>query len=86
MVIGLPALPSRKPSSTASTTSSSVRPASRCCSGAKRHLGVDDAVGGEVLGALGGHPDEGVLGLHDTDGVLERLQVEVEVAPVPHLR
>jgi hypothetical protein len=36
IVIGRPALPSRKPSSTASTTSSSVRPPSMCSSGAKR--------------------------------------------------
>ena len=38
-------------------------------------LGVDDAVGGQVLGALGRHPLDGVLGLHDPDGVLEGLEV-----------
>ena len=36
MVIGRPALPSRNPSSTDSTTSSRVRPPSMCSSGAKR--------------------------------------------------
>ena len=50
--------------------------------GREAHLGVDDAVVGQVLGALGGHPHEGVLGLHDADRVLERLEVEVEVVPV----
>ena len=32
----VPAVPCRKPSRTAATTSSRVRPSSRCCSGAKR--------------------------------------------------
>ena len=37
---------------------------------------------GEVLRALGGHPDQRVLGLHHADRVLERLEVEVEVVSV----
>ena len=35
-VRAVPAVPNRNPSTTASTTSSSVRPSRRCCSGAKR--------------------------------------------------
>lgn len=38
-------------------------------------LGVDDAVLGEVLGALRGHPEERVTGLHDGAGVGEGLQI-----------
>lgn len=45
-------------------------------------LGVDDAVGGQVLGALGGDPYEGLAGLHHADGVRERLQVAFERAGV----
>ena len=45
-------------------------------------LGVDDAVGGEVLGALGGDPDDRVALLHDPERVLERLEVELERLPV----
>ena len=69
------------PRRTASTTSSSVRPVAQVLLGREAHLGVDDAVGGEVLGALLGHPDEGVLRLHHADGVVERLEVEHEVLP-----
>ena len=47
--------------------------------GGEAHLGVHEAVGGEVLGALGGHADDGVAVLHHADGVRERLQVEHEV-------
>ena len=46
------------------------------------HLGVDDAVGGQVQGALAGDPDERVLGLHHPDGVGERLEVQPQVAAV----
>ena len=42
------------------------------------HLGVDDPVGGEVLGAFGGDPDDRVALLHDPDRVGERLEVELE--------
>ena len=45
-------------------------------------LCVDHTVGGEVLRALGRHPDQGVAGLHDRHRVLEGVQVEVEVTPV----
>jgi hypothetical protein len=45
-------------------------------------LGVDDAVGGEVLGALGGDADDRVALLHDTDRVGERLEIELEALPV----
>ena len=43
--------------------------------GREAHLGVDHAVGGEVLGALRGHALDGVARLHDADGVVERLEV-----------
>ena len=46
------------------------------------HLGVDDPVRGQVLGALGRHPDECIRGLHDGDRVPERLQVALERARV----
>ena len=42
------------------------------------HLGVDDAVGGQVLGALGGHPRDGLGRLHDRDRVAEALEVELQ--------
>ena len=54
--------------------------------GGEADLGVDDAVVRQVLGALGRHPHERVLGLHDPDRVLERLEVEVEVVAVGALR
>ena len=41
-------------------------------------LGVDDAVGGQVLGALRGDADDRVALLHDPDRVRERLEVELE--------
>ena len=43
--------------------------------GREPHLGVDDAVGGQVEGALAGHPVDRLRPLHDADGVRERLQV-----------
>ena len=42
------------------------------------HLGVGDAVGGEVLGALGGDADDRVAVLQHADRVLERLEVQLE--------
>ena len=42
------------------------------------NLGVDDAVGREILGALRGDPDDRVALLHDADGVGERLEVQLE--------
>ncbi len=48
-------------------------------------LGVRHAVVGQVLGALGGHPDQRLAGLHDPDGVLERLQVQLQRAAVGDL-
>lgn len=45
-------------------------------------LGVDDAVLGEVLGALGGDPEQRLAGLHDGAGVGEGLQVALEGAGV----
>ena len=42
------------------------------------HLGVGDAVGGEVLGAFGGDPDDRVAILEDADRVLEGLEVQLE--------
>ena len=38
-------------------------------------LGVDDVVGDQVLDALVGDPVQRLRGLHDADGVRERLQV-----------
>ena len=42
------------------------------------HLGIRDAVRGEILGALGRDPDERVALLHDADGVGKRLEVQLE--------
>ena len=47
--------------------------------GREAHLGVDDAVGGEILRALVGDPFDRVAVLHHADGVGERLEVEHEV-------
>ena len=43
------------------------------------HLGIDDAVGGEILRALGRHPDQRIPGLHHADRVLECLQVKLQL-------
>ena len=48
--------------------------------GREPHLGVDDAVGGQVLRAFGGHPDQRIRRLHDGDGVPEGVQVQLELA------
>ncbi|GAA2915289.1 hypothetical protein GCM10020221_08730 [Streptomyces thioluteus] len=50
--------------------------------GGVAHLGVDDAVRGQVLGALGGDPDQRLAGLHDGAGVREGLQVALQRARV----
>ena len=60
-------------------TSSSVRPFSVLQLGREADLGVDDAVGGEVLGALEGDALDRVAVLHHADGVGERLEVEHQV-------
>ncbi len=44
----------------------------------KPDLSVDDAVRYEVFGALTSHPSERVRGLHDPDGMAERLQIAHE--------
>jgi hypothetical protein len=44
------------------------------------HLRVHDAVGGEVLDALAGHPPDRVGRLHHGDGVVERGEVRHQVA------
>jgi hypothetical protein len=58
--------------------------------GGEPHLGVDDPVGGQVLGALPGDPAQPVGRLHHPDRVPERVQVQVEVTSVSargeHLR
>ena len=46
------------------------------------HLGVDDAVGGEVERALAGHPVDRLGPLHHADGVREGLQVAHQRAGV----
>ena len=45
-------------------------------------LGVDDAVGGQVLGALGRDAGDRVGPLHDPEGVGEGLEVELEALAV----
>ena len=75
----MPAEPLAKPSRIACITSSSVRPGLGAQLRRHAHLGVDDAVGGEVLGALEGDPLDGVLVLHHADRVGERLEVQHEV-------
>lgn len=52
-----------------------AQPAVEVLLGGVAHLGVDDAVLGEVLGALAGDPDERLAGLHHADGVREGLQI-----------
>lgn len=42
------------------------------------HLGVDDPVLGEILGALGGDPHQRLTRLHDGTGVGEGLQVPLQ--------
>ena len=81
--IGWPAaaarsVPSRKPSRFASIDLVERQPALGRQLRRVADLGVDDAVGGEVLGALGGDPDDRVALLHDADRVGERLEVELE--------
>ena len=49
-------------------------------------LGVDDAVRGQVLDALAGHPGQRGGGLHDRDGVVEGLEVAHQRAGVGHRR
>ena len=82
IVIGLPSAPRRKPASIASVTSSSVRPPSVSSSGAIPHLGVHDAIGRQVLGALGRDPLDRIARLHDRDRVPESLEIELERLPV----
>ena len=72
-------MPSAKPASTASTTSSRSKPGLDVQLGGEPHLGVDDAVGGEVLDALPGHPVQRVGRLHHRDGVREALEVADQV-------
>ena len=43
-------------------------------------LGIDNPVGGQVFGALGGDPDQRIPGLHHGHCVLECLQVQLELA------
>ena len=45
-------------------------------------LGVDDAVGGEVLGALASDANQRVRGLHHADRVRERLEVQHQVLAI----
>ena len=47
--------------------------------GSEPHLGVHDAVVGEILGALVGDPLDRITILHHTDGVGERLEVQHQV-------
>ena len=74
--------PSANPASTASTTASSDSPAVDVQFGGEPDLGVDDVVAGQVLDALDGHPVQRVGGLHDPDGVGERLEVPDQRAAV----
>ena len=77
--------PASKPSWTAATTSSRVRPLVDVLLGGVADLGVDDAVGGQVLDALAGDPGDGRAGLHHGDGVVEGLEVAHQRAGVGRL-
>lgn len=46
------------------------------------HLGVHDAVVGQILGALARHPEQPLGGLHDGHGVREGLEVALERSAV----
>ena len=85
MVRSVPLAPASKPVMTASITASSESPA-RCATWRKPDLGVDDAVGGEILGAFTGDPFDRRGGLHHAHGVSERLQVQGEVLAVGALQ
>ncbi len=50
--------------------------------GREPDLGIDDAVGGEVFGALTGNLRGRRCGLHHCDGVRECLEVQREILPV----
>jgi len=50
--------------------------------GREPDLGVDHPVGGQVLGALRGHPPQRIRGLHDRDRVPERIEVNLQVTAV----
>ncbi len=78
-VIGRPSLPSRNPSCTASTTSSSARPPLEMQLGREPHLGVHDAVVRQVLRAFAGDADQRLGRLHHADRVRERLEVQDQV-------
>ena len=57
--------------------------------GGEADLRVHDAVLGEVLGALGGDPLEGLRRLHDTHGVCEPVEVQLQalaIGPAPEPR
>ena len=53
--------------------------------GREADLGVHDAVGGQVLRALGGDPGQRLARLHDADGVREGLEVALQRAGVGRL-
>ena len=61
------------------------QPAADVLLGGVAHLGVDDAVGGEVLDALAGDPGDRRPVLHDRDGVVEGLEVAHQRAGVGRL-
>ncbi len=86
MRIPVPREPSRKPSWTASTTSSRAEPALEVLLGGEADLGVDDPVGREILGTLARDPHQRPARLHHADRVRERLEVEHEVLPVGSAR
>ena len=50
--------------------------------GCHPHLGIDHAIGREVLHALARHPADRFGVLHHADGVREGLQVELQIAAV----
>ena len=58
------------------------QPALRGQLGRVAHLGVHDAVRGQVLGALGGHPLDGLGRLHHADRVREPVEVQLQALAV----
>ena len=79
-----PRLPRRKPSSTASTTWSRLRPPVTCSSGANRTSAYTTPSAARSSAHSAATRISASPGLHHADRVLERLQVELELAALGH--